>query len=211
MGSTTSQRPSTALVVDWIERLLVSGVFTYMVVSRLEALNDPGTRIWFILYIVSEGLVVVFVLLRRHTSDVTLRPADWLIAVAATGLPLLAKPSESSPVPALVGLILVATGIVFQISAKLTLRRSFGLIAANRGVKRGGPYGIVRHPMYAGYLSSHVGLFLLSPILFNVILYIGAWAAQLIRIRIEERLLQADPSYREYSGDVRFRLIPGVY
>lgn len=202
---------SWPFVVDWFERLVITGVFTYLVVSRHEQLNDPGSRTWLLLYIVSEGLVVIFVLIRRHTQDVTLRPSDWLIAVAATALPLLAKPSGSSPVPTVIGLLLVVTGIVLQISSKLTLRRSFGLIAANRGVKVGGPYALVRHPMYAGYLFSHVGLLLLSPIWFNVLLYCLAWTAQILRIMAEERLLLADRRYVEYSKKVRYRLVPGAF
>ena len=37
-------------------------------------------------------------------------------------------------------------GLYVQISAKVILGRSFGLIAANRGIKVEGPYRIVRHP-----------------------------------------------------------------
>jgi protein-S-isoprenylcysteine O-methyltransferase Ste14 len=202
---------SAPFLVDWFERLVITGVFTYLVVARHEQLNDPGSRTWLLLYIVSEGLVVVFVLVRRHTQDVTLRPSDWLIAIAATALPLLARPSGSSPVPTVIGLLFVVTGIVLQISSKLTLRRSFGLIAANRGVKVGGPYALVRHPMYAGYLFSHLGLLLLSPIWFNVVLYSAAWTAQILRIITEERLLRSDQRYVEYSEKVRHRLIPGVF
>lgn len=204
-------RFSVPFVVDWFERLVIAGVFTYMVVSRHGQLSEPGTRVWLWLYIVSEGAVVLFVLVRRHTDDVTLHPSDWAVAVAATALPLLARPSSSTPIPIIIGLIFVVTGIIFQVAAKLTLRRSFGLIAANRGVKAGGPYGIVRHPMYAGYLSTHIGLLLLSPILFNVLLYAGAWTAQILRIRAEERLLTQDPIYQNYESTVRYRLIPGVY
>jgi protein-S-isoprenylcysteine O-methyltransferase Ste14 len=207
----SERRLSAPFVVDWFERLVITGVFTYLVISRHEQLNDPGSRTWLILYIVSEGLVVVFVLIRRHTQDVTLRPSDWLIAIAATALPLLARPSGSSPVPTVIGLLFVVTGIIFQISSKLTLRRSFGLIAANRGVKVGGPYALVRHPMYAGYLFSHIGLLLLSPIWFNLLLYCAAWTAQILRIMAEERLLLGDQRYVDYSAKVRYRLIPGAF
>ena len=55
------------------------------------------------------------------------------------------------------------SGFVLQLSAKLTLRRSFGVVAANRGVKASGPYRLVRHPMYAGYALTHVGFLLAGP------------------------------------------------
>src|SRR3712207_5894222 len=100
----------------------------------------------------SEGSVVLFVLCRRLTTDISLKPMDWLVAVLGTTMPLLAVPeSHSSGLSGLSILwaFLALGGFMLQIAAKLTLRRSFGIVAANRGVKVGGPYRIVRHPMYA--------------------------------------------------------------
>ena len=34
------------------------------------------------LAVISEGLVVFFMVVRRHTSDVTTRPFDWIVAFA---------------------------------------------------------------------------------------------------------------------------------
>lgn len=133
------------------------------------------------------------------------------MAIGATVLPLLVRPGGDALVPVTVGASLVLFGMVTQISAKLILRRSLGMVAANRGVKISGPYQMVRHPMYAGYLMSHIGLLLMSPLLLNVLLYSAAWTIQLIRIRAEERLLGEDPIYVDYSGKVRYRLIPGLY
>lgn len=201
------------LVIDWIERLAIGGAFAYLIFSRHDYLLDPEKQTWFVLYLISEGLVVIFVLTRRHTQDVTMRPRDWIIAVGATAMPLLAKPSGTDlpTVLALLGVYLVVIGIVVEVSAKLTLRRSFGLIAANRGVKEKGPYGIVRHPMYAGYLFSHAGLLLLSPTLFNMVVYAAAWTFQIARILIEEGLLGRDRTYQEYTEKVTYRLIPRVF
>ena len=56
-------------------------------------------------------------------------------------------------------------GLYVQISAKVILGRSFGLIAANRGIKVAGPYRIVRHPIYAGYTIIHVGFLLALPLI----------------------------------------------
>src|ERR1700682_5194874 len=58
------------------------------------------------------------------------------------------------PLPTLFCGLLITAGVLLQIYAKLTLRRSFGIIAANRGVMTSGPYRVVRHPMYAAYLLS---------------------------------------------------------
>ena len=45
-----------------------------------------------------------------------------------------------------------AVGVSFSLGAKAFLRRSFGIVAANRKVQRGGPYRLVRHPLMLGFL-----------------------------------------------------------
>jgi protein-S-isoprenylcysteine O-methyltransferase Ste14 len=37
-------------------------------------------------------------------------------------------------------------------SALAALGRSFGFVAADRGLRASGPYAMVRHPVYASYL-----------------------------------------------------------
>lgn len=75
-----------------------------------------------------------------------------------------------------------------------------------------GPYGYIRHPMYAGMICFNLSL----PLLF------GSWwgvAVGLVinglicaRTALEDKTLQAElPGYREYSRQVRYRLLPGVW
>jgi protein-S-isoprenylcysteine O-methyltransferase Ste14 len=91
------------------------------------------------------------------------------------------------------------------------LRRSFGLAAANRGVVRGGPYRVVRHPIYLGYLCAHLGFLLNNPTWWNAGVYAVATAFQIYRILAEERVLGADPAYAEFRKQVRWRLAPGLF
>jgi protein-S-isoprenylcysteine O-methyltransferase Ste14 len=107
--------------------------------------------------------------------------------------------------------LLLITGMVIQVHAKLTLGRSFGCVPAHRGLQLSGPYRFVRHPMYAGYLVSHAAFLLMNPSLRNTAVYGGCYALQIPRILSEERLLARDPAYREYQRAVPYRLIPGVF
>ena len=75
----------------------------------------------------------------------------------------------------------------------------------------GGPYRIVRHPIYLGYFVTHVGFLLTNWSPRNFALYILIYFFQISRILSEERILSEDAAYREYRGRVRFRLIPGVF
>jgi protein-S-isoprenylcysteine O-methyltransferase Ste14 len=79
-------------------------------------------------------------------------------------------------------------------------------------VATGGPYRFLRHPAYAGSLLFELAV----PIL------LASWAALavsgltflllVLRTFLEDRALQTDlPGYAEYSHQVRYRLLPGVW
>jgi protein-S-isoprenylcysteine O-methyltransferase Ste14 len=78
-------------------------------------------------------------------------------------------------------------------------------------VRRGGPYQLVRHPMYSGYVVTQLGFLLLNPSLWNAAVYALAWTTLVMRIGEEEKFLSQDIAYRDYQADVRYRLIPGIY
>ncbi|MGH9201360.1 MAG: methyltransferase family protein, partial [Vicinamibacterales bacterium] len=82
---------------------------------------------------------------------------------------------------------------------------------ANRGVVHWGLYRIVRHPIYAGYLVSHLAFVLTYPTLWNAVVWACSDGAQFVRVRYEEQLLGRDPSYASYSQTVRWRVLPGVF
>ena len=165
-----------------------------------------------LLMLLSETAVMVFVMIRRPTQAVSLDLGDWMLAITATAAPLLILPAhQANPVLASIGVGLVLFGNVIQASAKLALRRSFGIAPANRGVKVSGPYAILRHPMYGGYLWVHIGGLLMLPSTFNVLVYGIGWWAQILRLQAEEKLLGQDPAYRAYAAKVRWRLVPGVF
>lgn len=180
--------------------------FCYRFVTAIAAgATDP--RVYAVLVV--DGIVLVFMLARRPTADISLRPMDWVWALTATLAPLLLVPVP--PLAPNLGLALVFVGMAFSLSAKLILRRSFGIVAANRGVKIGGPYRIVRHPMYAGYVIGHFGTLLLLPHIWNWVLFLFAWTAMAMRIIAEERMLATDPDYAAYMKKVRYRLVPGAF
>jgi protein-S-isoprenylcysteine O-methyltransferase Ste14 len=204
IGGAGAFRPA---VLDRAEQVVIVVLFGLLAWRVLDSQNPLAP-----LLLLSEAAVAFFVLIRRPTRIISVRPGDWLLATTATAAPLLISPAASSPAPLVVpAVLLVVLGTCFQLWSKLVLRRSFGIAPANRGVKVGGPYRVVRHPMYAGYLAAHVGLFMLNPSLINLAIYAIGWWAQVLRLLAEERLLSEDAAYREFRARVRFRLIPGVF
>ena len=109
------------------------------------------------------------------------------------------------------GLSLQGIGLVFIVVTLVALGRSFGIVAANRGVVTSGPYRIVRHPLYLAYVVEQVGYLLQSVRVWNFVLFALVWACQVARIRAEERVLSADPAYERFMRSTRHRVVPGVW
>jgi len=157
-----------------------------------------------------EGWVAALFLVRRAPDQLSLRPIAWIAAPIGSFAMLLARPAGGG-LPHVPCELLQLAGVLVALVSLVTLGRSFGLVAANRGVKTRGPYGLVRHPAYTGYLLAYVGYVLENPAPANVGLLLLSTTFQLLRIREEERLLVQDRAYEQYSRSVRYRLVPLVY
>ena len=76
----------------------------------------------------------------------------------------------------------------------------------------GGPYGVVRHPMYAGIALVTLGMPLWLGSTAGVLAALVPIAILAVRIGIEERFLRAElAGYAAYAARVRARLVPGVW
>jgi protein-S-isoprenylcysteine O-methyltransferase Ste14 len=206
-----SSRLVDRLDLDMIEKFLVA-TFMAVLAARMVPVAIETRALAPILLVLSEGLVVLFILLRRPTDTISKHREDWLVGLMGTLLPLMAIPPQGSPVfPIHIGEALMVTGFLLQLSAKLVLRRSFGVVAANRGVKASGPYRLVRHPMYAGYTLTQIGFLLSGPVLWNFLIYGLTLFIACRRIIAEERILGQDEAYQALVRKVRYRLLPGVF
>ena len=194
-------------VLDRVEQVTIL-VLWFFLLQRMLGSDNPLAP----LALLSETAIAFFVLIRRPTGAISLSLGDWMLATTATAAPMLVQPGAEPAKPIVVaGIAILIAGTCLHILAKLYLRRSFGIAPANRGVKVDGPYRLVRHPMYSGYLLTHVGIFLMMPTVFNVVIYVIGWTAQILRLLAEERLLAQDPAYRAYLDRVRWHLIPGIF
>lgn len=156
--------------------------------------------------------VVVAYLIRRPARVVSRRPGDWLLAFGGTFGGVLFLPLGAHPhwgVSA--GLDLQLVGLAICVTSFLTLGRSFGFAAADRGLVRRGPYAVVRHPVYASYLFLQLGYVLQSISLRNVLVMLFVSSCNVGRAVVEERLLSRRSAYDQYRARVRWRLVPGVW
>lgn len=201
-------RKALRLIMDLGERAFSLSLFVSFAVRMSHALV---LRPWDGLIIVSEALVVVFMLTRRLAKDVSMNFSDWAVALLGTAAPMLVRPGGHTLVPPVVGMALMLFGVLFSIWGKLILRRGFGLAAANRGVVRSGAYRIVRHPIYAGYVVIYIGFFVVNPTAWNAAVYASVATLLALRILAEERVLARDPAYAAFMTEVRYRLVPGLF
>ena len=195
------------VLADAFERLAI--VLLYAPFALAFAARVSSHPSWALIAL-SETLVVILILIRKP-GEMALGIYPFAIGFAGTALPLFVRPFEGDVlVPAIVSTTLMVGGLAVNVAAKLFLNRSFGVVAANRGVKRGGPYRLVRHPMYLGYILTQFGFLLSCFSIQNLALYIAAWTLQVLRIIEEERFLARDAAYRAYRETVKYRLIPGL-
>ena len=195
--------------LDFLEQALILALYAWLI-SRLWPDRISATNWYSLLILVSEGLVVVLLVTRRRTDLISTNFRDWAVAFAGAFVVLLVG-KGGEPLSNAGGAFLMLVGLAIHVAAKLSLLRSFGLVAADRGVKRRGLYAVVRHPMYTGYILTYVGYLVVAPSWWNLAIYSVACALFMVRIVAEERVLSANPLYRDYMTGVRYRLLPGVF
>jgi protein-S-isoprenylcysteine O-methyltransferase Ste14 len=164
-----------------------------------------------LLLLASEALVVALTLFRRipATVDRTWR-ARVLTGLATFGPPLV-RPMSIAGSSETLTICITAVGLMIVVMGKLSLGRSFGLMPANRGVVCSGLYRFIRHPIYLGYLITHIGFVVANPADWNLVLLGLADVALMMRACREELTLAADPAYRDYMQRVRWRIVPGLF
>jgi len=196
-------------------------------------LDFPG--MWIALGTIASGALVQRMFVSRRNPEILLRRKNigpgtkgWDIAVMFVAGPLAVLPplvagqgirSAWTPMPwtfALIGVALntlggsvwarsMASNAHFEPSVRI--QRELG-----HRVVESGPYGVVRHPGYAGYCIGILGTpFLL---LSWQALLVGPLLAVLfvVRAALEDATLRRElVGYADYAERVRYRLVPGVW
>jgi protein-S-isoprenylcysteine O-methyltransferase Ste14 len=126
-------------------------------------------------------------------------------------LPCFMRPiGASSGGLALSGLTFELFGIALTQVARVYMGRSFGILPADRGVVSKGPFSLIRHPIYFGWIVLSIGYAMSYPTARNILLILVTLPFMVWRIEQEETHLSEDPEYCTYEQRVRFRLWPGL-
>jgi len=200
-------------LTEWLLRGFALLVLAFIVARWGHAWMVAPARWTALLLLVSESYTLVLVLVARRASQRDLSPPALAATIYATFFAVVLQPQGTTHlVSEWAGAGLQLASMAWQFTAKVFLGRSFGLLPAQRGIVTAGPYRIVRHPIYFGYLIGHVGFLLANFNWRNTAVLTLLYVAQVIRIRREEAILAAtDAGYRAYQQRVRWHLLPLVY
>jgi protein-S-isoprenylcysteine O-methyltransferase Ste14 len=166
-------------------------------------------RLSSLLYVAVESTFFIIVFMRRSPSQITTSFVKRTIALGGALLPLLAFPTGTRDL--FLAQVLQILSVLLQGYAIFSLNRSFGLVAANRGIVTRGFYKLVRHPLYLSYFIGIAGFLINHLSSYNALVFCVMAMLQLQRIKDEEDLLGQDPIYRAYMKMTRWRLLPYVY
>jgi protein-S-isoprenylcysteine O-methyltransferase Ste14 len=206
-----SRRLTREAATDLLARATIVALFTLLCVNILANYTRTG-RVTGLLLLAGESLVVVLTIARRRARVVDRSVvAAAMTAVSLIGPPLV-RATEATPLATdAATAVLSALGLGLVVLGKITLGRSFGLVPANRGVVVRGPYTLVRHPIYTGYLITHIAFLMAQPTRWNACVFLLADTALVLRALMEERVLSGDATYRHYCQRVGWHLVPGVF
>jgi protein-S-isoprenylcysteine O-methyltransferase Ste14 len=196
---------------DLLARATIVSLFTLLSVNLLADYMRTG-RVTGLMLLAGESLVVVLTIVRRRAQLVDRSVVAAVLTTVSLVGPPLVRATETAPLIAdAATVILSALGLGLVVVGKMALGRSFGLVPANRGIVVRGPYTFVRHPIYTGYLITHVAFLIAHPTPWNAGVFIVADVALVLRALMEERILSADMEYQQYCRRVEWHLVPGVF
>jgi protein-S-isoprenylcysteine O-methyltransferase Ste14 len=192
---------------------LASGIHSIGTIAH--ALAHPNARAWLeaAYACLRTGVSVAFAVFTIGRAAARTRARSPLAfascAVAMLAVVVFQSPPADTPAALVIGGELVAVVACAWLMVSVTfLGRCFGVLPEARGLVTGGPYGVVRHPVYLGEIGACAGLAIASPTVGNAIALAALCVAQGVRMRLEEQALRA--AFPEYEGYARRvpRLLP---
>jgi protein-S-isoprenylcysteine O-methyltransferase Ste14 len=186
--------------------------------SNVGAITLIANRLLFVAFVTGVALIYV---IRKPPALGRRGPATFAVSMYASFVLLALRPLadlihaplgfNSSPTAILLSNLLLICGFALAAYSLAYLRFNFSILPEARAMVTGGPYGLVRHPIYLGEIISACGLVLIMFSWFSVGILISFVAAQLYRTHLEEGVLaEAIPGYAAYRLHTPHRLIPGV-
>jgi protein-S-isoprenylcysteine O-methyltransferase Ste14 len=203
---------------DAIGRALLCGSFALFIAGKVgvirKLLSQDMLSAKDIISACAEASVIAFLTLICIAVVVRLPPIrsvdgaePYVTAMVGTfligAISFLPPPMTLPIFVTLLALMLVILGTALSTYVVFWLARSFSIVPEARRLVTGGPYSIVRHPLYLTEEIAVIGTILQHLSVWSVLLGLVHWCIQLRRMTNEERVLSATfPDYAEYAKRV---------
>ena len=182
--------------------------FTALIPAKGQYNSGLANDIW----LGGAVLMGVLSLVRVPARSAMINLRSILATAAMMTIPALMRPGVASGgLLQDLAIVVELIGIAFTQISRIYLGRRFGLLPANRGIVSNGPFRLVRHPIYSGWLVLTIGFLMAYPNLKNFGILLLSLPFLVWRMDLEEEHLHEDAEYREYAAKIRYRLIPWVY
>jgi protein-S-isoprenylcysteine O-methyltransferase Ste14 len=209
------ERAGAGLRVEWFLRSFAIAAYLLLLLAAFNHWRVNGHPYGLLMLLLTEGFTLVLIVFARRASRRDASPAMVASVVCTSSYFLLFDIADTTHlIPDQVGASVQAAGLALAAVSKAALGRSFGVLPAARGLVTRGPYRLVRHPMYLGYLIGDLAFLLGNASVRNALVILVLVMVQVMRIGREEAVCRAGASaaaWDAYRSSVRFRLIPFVY
>ena len=218
--------------------LLLAAPALAILLILLGILTLPANPLgWFLILIgivYIAGIIIVFIIRKDRFWETPLvgEPANeekgdrsfWLISLGMliifyiSPLEYLLLPDflPRSRLMSFIGIVLIIAGVTLFLWARRVLGKNYsGHISVKTGqaLVQNGPYQLIRHPAYAGFLLMALGISLGYSSIAGLVCTISLlFPGLLYRMKLEERLLigHFGDRYRDYIKKTS-RMIPGIW
>jgi protein-S-isoprenylcysteine O-methyltransferase Ste14 len=185
----------------------------------LQALINGGTNVYLLRHdraLLTRRLAIEEVgeKERVHQLFFTFLRVSGLVLLAIAGLDR--RYGWSTPAPAAVltscAIYILASALLFWVLRENSFASSVIEVATEQTVVATGPYRLVRHPMYTGFLLGIAATPIALGSYWAALVLPPVCALFVIRLRAEERTLASElPGYAAYLRATPKRLLPGVW
>jgi protein-S-isoprenylcysteine O-methyltransferase Ste14 len=189
-----------AVFWPWADRVLILLTFIIAVVRLYGQPPD--------VFIIGLAFPLFFLILIFRSPLLAGPPPPMLgfigLVISYPALPFLEFHNKTvSGYAGVVFFFIIVFYIIFLAWALYTIRRSFAIFPSTRLLVTGGPYTIVRHPIYSAYLHLALCVTVLAPTLHNIIVTAIIGLGLFLRAECEEDLLVRAEGYGIFRNRVK--------